>query len=156
MKLSAVRLFTLAALLLTHHLAWAAAGTETTIGNAKHLTSVFLGLLLIIVLIFLLAWFYRKASGGNWLNSGAMRILATLPLGTRERLLLVDVDGTQMLLGVTGQTINCLHVFDEPVISDSEVPASSAFQEKLQALMNGKRATEKPISGSASDDAPLA
>lgn len=114
------------------------AGAVDSIGSARHLSSVLLGLVAIIALIFLLAWFYRKASGGNWLRSGSIRILAALALGTRERLLLVDVGGTQILLGVTAQNITRLHVFDEPVLSADEPQANSPFNEKLQAFMAGR------------------
>src|SRR5690606_1839284 len=116
----------------------AAADPVKTIGSAQHLTSVLVGLAAIVLLIFLLAWFYRKASGGTWLRSAHIKILGALALGTRERLLLVDVGGTQILLGVTAQNISRLHVFDEPVVTANEAEPEWAFGEKLQAILAGK------------------
>ncbi len=149
MMLTLIRFALLITAGLVHVQSRAAEATETTIGSARHLSSVLLGLMAIIALIFILAWFYRKASGGSWLRSGAIRIVAASALGTRERLLLVEVGGTQMLLGVTAQNITRLHVFDEPVVSANDTQATSSFNEKLQTFMTGRGA--QPTADNAGD-----
>ncbi|HEY7884052.1 MAG TPA: flagellar biosynthetic protein FliO [Cellvibrionaceae bacterium] len=106
-----------------------------SIGNAQHLSSILLGLIAIVVLIFGLAWFYRKATGGAWMRSGDIKVVSALALGTRERLLVVDVAGQQLLLGVTAQTISTLHVFDEPVVKNDSASSTSDFSEKLQSFL---------------------
>jgi flagellar protein FliO/FliZ len=44
-----------------------------------------------------------------------MRVLATLYLAPREKLLLVQVGEQQLLLGSSAQGLSCLHVLAEPV-----------------------------------------
>ncbi len=105
--------------------------------GADTLLSVLLGLLGIVALILGLAWFARRAGATGWARSSDMKVVATLALGTRERLLVVDVAGTQILLGVTAQTINQLHVFAEPVIA-ADGTQSSEFSQKLMSIMKGK------------------
>ncbi|WP_286805528.1 MULTISPECIES: flagellar biosynthetic protein FliO [unclassified Marinimicrobium] len=102
---------------------------------ATQLISVLFSLLLIIALIFALAWLLRRFGQGAFTNSSAMKVVATLPLGTRERLLVVEVGGQQLLLGVTAQQIRTLHVFEEPVI-DAQGVRSSDFKQRLMNIMN--------------------
>jgi len=105
--------------------------------GADTLVSVLLGLLGIIALILGLAWFAKRAGATGWSRSSDMKVVASLALGTRERLLVVDVANTQILLGVTAQSINQLHVFDEPVIN-TDGTASSDFSQKLMSIMKGQ------------------
>lgn len=73
-----------------------------------------------------------------------MKVLSTLPLGGKERIMLVDVAGTQMVLGVSASGVNCLHVFAEPVIVNEENGFSS--QQGFQAILQGfiaNKATNK-------------
>lgn len=118
------------------------------IGGGSHLASVALGLVLVVALILVLAWFMRRFNQGGIFNNSAIKIMAAMPLGTRERLLVVDVAGQQILLGVTATQINTLHVFSDPVIEANNPASSSDFGRKLLAVLQQKSTGEKP---SASD-----
>jgi flagellar protein FliO/FliZ len=112
-----------------------AAQPPVKVNGVSSLLSVFVGLLFILGLILALAWFVKRIGQGGMTANNHLRILASLPLGTRERLALVDVGGKQILLGLTPQNINTLHVFDEPVI-DSASAEPSEFALKLRSLLN--------------------
>lgn len=116
--------------------------------GAATLLSVLLGLLAIVGLILALAWFAKKVGAVGWTRHSDMKIVSSLALGTRERLLVVDVAGTQVLLGVTAHSVNQLHVFDTPVI-DKESPPSE-FNEKLISFMKPKQSQRS--AGSRHDD----
>ena len=107
--------------------------TKAPVGSGTHLLNMAIGLLLIVALILVLAWFLRRfALGGTFNNQKAIKIVAAMPLGTRERLLVVDVGGQQLLLGVTAREINTLHVFESPVIDPGQAPSQSDFSRKLE------------------------
>jgi flagellar protein FliO/FliZ len=107
--------------------------------TSAQLASLVGGLGLIIALIFALSWFVKRFSRGGFFQNPSMKVVASLPLGTRERLMLVDVGGKQILLGVTAAQINTLHVFDSPVVSDAKTPpANSEFSQKLMAILQQK------------------
>src|SRR5690625_2225394 len=56
------------------------------VGTSGHLLSMTVGLLLIIVLIFALAWLLRRfGQGGLFMQQKSIKIVAALALGTRER-----------------------------------------------------------------------
>ncbi|MDO6745954.1 flagellar biosynthetic protein FliO [Gilvimarinus sp. 1_MG-2023] len=109
------------------------------VGSAQ-LFSVLLSLVFVVVLIFALAWLVRRVGmGGGFLSrSAVMKVVATLPLGTKERLVIVDVADKQLLLGVTAQSIQTLHVFDEAIAS-TEIQSGELFSEKLKAVMTGQK-----------------
>lgn len=113
--------------------------TPAKTNSASQLASLVGGLALILVLIYGLSWFVKRFSQGGFLHNPTMKIISALPLGTRERLMLVDVGGKQLLLGVTATQINTLHVFDEPVVqTETTQPATSDFSQKLMAILQQK------------------
>lgn len=92
------------------------------------------GLLAVLALIFGCAWIVRRMGGMSGGNTRAIKVVSVMPMGTRERVALIEVGGTQILVGVTPSTIRTLHVFDEPVVS-SEEPVSGDFARKLQGMI---------------------
>ncbi|WP_148862341.1 flagellar biosynthetic protein FliO [Marinobacter fonticola] len=98
------------------------------------LLSLGAGLVAVIALIFGCAWLVKRMNGLTGINSQAMRIVSVLSVGARERIVLVDVGGTQILLGITPSAIRTLHVFDEPVVTESG-RVEGDFAKRLQAMI---------------------
>ncbi|MES2823876.1 MAG: flagellar biosynthetic protein FliO [Pseudomonadota bacterium] len=107
------------------------------INSASQLASLVGGLMLILGLIYGLSWFVKRFSQGGFMQNSTIKMLSALPLGARERIMLVDVGGKQILLGITATTINALHVFAEPVVNapQNATPAASDFSQKLMAIL---------------------
>lgn len=100
---------------------------------------VALGLLVVVVAILAIGWFMRRLYPGGMAGVQSLKVLAALPLGPRERLLLVDAGGAQLLIGVTTQQITALHHFSEPVVL-AEAPGAGDFALRLrEALGRGAR-----------------
>lgn len=121
---------------------WAATTGAATTGASsdplgmRAVMQMVLGLVLVVGLILALAWLARKVRLLPGMR-GNMRVISVLPLGTREKLVLVQVGGIQFLLGVAGQQVNLIERFDTPVIEpDSGHAASGAFAEKLKEYMD--------------------
>ncbi len=98
-------------------LAQAAGSDEASRSNATALTlpggsgmlvQLTLGLLVVLALAVALSWLLRRYALPR---DGLIRVAGGLPLGHRERLLLVEVDNTRLLLGITSTQIQTLHVF---------------------------------------------
>ncbi len=113
------------------------------IGSGGHLLNVTLGLLLIIGLIFGLSWFVKRFSQGTFAGNTHLKIIATMPLGTRERIALIDAGGQQLLLGITPTQINTLHVFDVPVTTPAGDVNNSDFGRKLMAILQRPNANDE-------------
>ncbi|MEO4048370.1 flagellar biosynthetic protein FliO [Pseudomonas sp. CAU 1711] len=99
------------------------------------LVQLMLGLLLVVALIFALAWLLRRVQQIGPRGNQAIKLLASQPLGPRERLLLVQVGSEQILLGLSAGRITPLHVLKEPVhLADGE-PATPEFAQRLMELL---------------------
>ena len=80
--------------------------------------NLILGVVFLGLLVAAAWWLLRRVNGAQWpLSRASMKVVASLPLGQRERVVLVEIAGQQWLLGVTPGQINLLHRFDEPVIT---------------------------------------
>lgn len=97
---------------------------------------VFVALAFIVGLIFACSWLIRRMSGGVGLNQKHIQVVSVMPLGTREKLMIVRAANDYMLLGVTPNGIQTLHHFDEPI--DLNDPAQvSPFADRLKGLLKG-------------------
>ena len=66
--------------------------------------SLLLVLAILLVMVFAARWFMqRRPQGGR-----RLRFIEAMALGSRDKLLLVEVDGKSLLLGVTAQNIRLL------------------------------------------------
>ncbi|AKA25897.1 flagellar biosynthetic protein FliO [Pseudomonas chlororaphis] len=124
----------------------AAATAAPTIGSggvAGQLAQLVLGLLLVVGLIFFLAWLLRRVQQAGPAGKGqVIELLGSRALGPRDRLVLVQVGNEQILLGLTPGTITPLHVLKEPVQVPSSEPATPEFAQRLMELM-GKDQKDK-------------
>jgi flagellar protein FliO/FliZ len=71
-----------------------------TVGMAD-LSGVILSLVLVVGFIFAAAWVVRRMPLGLGRGNGPLKVLAALPLGPRERLVLVEARGEELLIAVS-------------------------------------------------------
>jgi len=65
------------------------------------LTGVVLSLALVVGFIFAAAWVVRRMPLGLGRANGPLKVLAALPLGPKERLVLVEARGEEILIAVS-------------------------------------------------------
>ncbi|MHB1239307.1 MAG: flagellar biosynthetic protein FliO [Gammaproteobacteria bacterium] len=115
-------------------------GPESTSLGFSALLHLSVGLLAVLALIVLSAWAYRRLAGVPRGISGALRILGGLSMGTRERIVLVQVGSEQVLVGVAPGRIQTLHVLEHPIDADTTPePGDSRFSERLAAAIRSRR-----------------
>ncbi len=111
--------------------------------GSSSIMDVLLGLAFIIVLIFFLAWLFKKFGSGSLGLGGLIKVVAAMSLGGRDRIALICVGDKQLLLGISPGRIATLHVFDEPVDNCGQLqPAGKSsvtqdFASKLQGMLAG-------------------
>lgn len=98
---------------------------------------VILTLVGVIGFIFALAWMAKRFGGLSAMGMRDLKVVAAMPVGTREKVAIIDVKGQQFLIGITAQNINHLHTFAEPAISEQE-KRSGEFAQKLASIMTQK------------------
>ncbi len=100
-----------------------------------------LGLIFVIGLLLFAAWMMRKlAVGGALGNTQGMRVVAGLSVGPRERILLLEVGETWVVVGVTASQMRTLHTMAK---GDLPAPAggepSGAFSTWLQRVVSERK-----------------
>lgn len=92
---------------------------------------LFLALAFLVALIPLVIWGLKRLQGlQHKLSKSEIQIIASQSIGTKEKLILVEVQGKRLLLGATAQSITCLNEFE-------------ANGNQFAELMNEQLANEK-------------
>ena len=73
-------------------------------------------------------------------NSQVIRYLGGIAVGQRERVVLIEVGGTQLLIGVAPGRVEKLHKLDTPIEVNTAL-SSSPFAQKLADLVNKKESS---------------
>ncbi|MDF3837823.1 flagellar biosynthetic protein FliO [Cupriavidus basilensis] len=120
------------------------AGGHVAVGGATGLAQAGLGLFAVIALILLLAWLARRAGLVRHGQGGAMKVVGSTMLGPRQRLVMVEVGDTCLVLGVSAGEIRTLHTLpaqaahkpDQTGAAASPGSAGSFGQKLLRAMQD--------------------
>ncbi len=117
-----------------------AAGSTNVLSGGAIALSVIGTLMLIIMLMVLLAWIARRSGLARCTreSQAAVSLVASKPLGSRERLVVVDVGEQRLVLGVTPTHISCLTVQVRPEVPEPATP-SAAFPAMLDNFLHKYR-----------------
>ena len=92
-------------------------------------------LLLVLALIVGLSWLLKRMPGSGFRQADGLRVVASIPLGARERAAVVQVGNEQLLLGIGAGGVRTLHVLAEPLPAAEParvaVPALPDFRQML-------------------------
>jgi flagellar protein FliO/FliZ len=105
---------------------------------------MFLSLVLVLVLIFALAWVLRRVQGVRGSRAGALQVHAGLSLGAKEKIVWIEAaGGKHLLVGVTPAGISLLHSYEQaPEMAElppaATPPIVSAFAAKLNEALGRK------------------
>ena len=107
----------------------------------KHVTanmdamSMILSLLMVLVVIVISAVILKRFQGVRHSING-LKIVTSLHLGAKEKLVVVQAGKKQLLLGVTAQQISLIETLDEPLIAAKE--NSVDFAQSIAKLLKQK------------------
>ena len=115
--------------------------------SQEQLIQVSLALAMVVALIYAVAWFIKRKQGVHGLSNIPMKTLGVLPMGVKEKIILVEVGGKQILLGMTASNINTLATFDEPIVEEKSNNVGS-FSQKLKDILQqqNKNSDTKKVS----------
>jgi flagellar protein FliO/FliZ len=106
--------------------------------NSSYLLQLVIGLLIVLLCIIALAWLAKKMNRFQSLTDSSLKVIGGLSMGSRERIVLLQVGEEQLLLGVSPGRINTLHVLDAPidmVSNKPDSPMSNGFLDKFKTMM---------------------
>ena len=114
------------------------AGVAAPVGTGD-IASVVLSLLLVLGTVVLCGWLWSRSRGWRGAAGEVFSVVATQPLGPRERIVVIEVAGKQLVVGMTATQINTLYVFDEPVmrpagaVNGTVSPFAARLRERLRS-----------------------
>jgi flagellar protein FliO/FliZ len=105
------------------------------VDSGAEMVRVLVSLLGVVALIFFVGWLSRRAQGRVRPGGRKIRVIETMPVGIKEKVMLLEVGGTQLLVGAspTGG-LRTLHVLATPVEEDttpSSAPSIRGFRDVL-------------------------
>ena len=99
--------------------------------DAGSIGGALFSLVLVVGLILALGWLAKRMPGmQRGAATGQLKVVASVALGPRERAVVVDVGGTQVLLGVGQGGVRALHTLAQP-LPTVEAGAASPFAHVL-------------------------
>jgi flagellar protein FliO/FliZ len=102
-----------------------------SVGSVAQLS---LSLIAIVVLILAISWVLKRLKLAGPRSSGEIAVIDQLTVGPRERIVLVRVGESQVLLGIGAQGMVPLTPLTPPVVLKGSTPAP-AFTDRLRDLM---------------------
>lgn len=100
------------------------------------------GLAVVVALLLGSLWLIKRLSGPRGAASG-LKVLGAAPVGTRERVVLVELADKVLVLGVTQSSVNTLHTLDAAEFrAKSGVPAqapATSFQNWFTQALERRR-----------------
>ena len=109
--------------------------------NTASVLQVLFSLLIVIAVIYLLAWYLRRHQFSSGLSQ-KMTVIAALSVGARERVVLVQLAEKQLLLGVSPGRVNLLQAYDQPLFDNSYASQQSPFAKLLAGHFKPTRSNE--------------
>lgn len=108
---------------------------------AGQIFQVIFALLFVLAIIVGAAWVMRRFSLVPGGANSQMRVVSGVMVGTRERVVIVEVRDTWLVLGVTSEQVNLLHSLDKPLDAQELKPAAPQFAQWLQKAMAKRNET---------------
>ncbi|CAM3750036.1 Flagellar protein FliO [Vibrio aerogenes CECT 7868] len=92
-------------------------------------------LIFVVVFILILAVLLKRMRLPALGHQKGLSVIRQLPVGTKERLLIVQAGEEQFLVGVTSQSIQLISRLETPLEVDSPVGSQNSFASQLARLM---------------------
>ncbi|HEY4037174.1 MAG TPA: flagellar biosynthetic protein FliO [Burkholderiaceae bacterium] len=125
--------------LLVTAAAWAESQAPAP-ASGPSLTPLLVGLLFVLALIPAAAWLMRRAGLGQPAAASGLRVVAQLPLGPRDRVVIIEVADRRWLLGVSAAGIQRLGTLPPGDESGTPPPAASqgGFSDIVRRLVSSR------------------
>lgn len=115
----------------------AMAAAERSVASGGGLAQIFFSLLVVLAAIFVVAWVVRRMKVTPQSRVGHLKVIDEVVLGNKERAVVLEAEGTRLVLGVGEGRVALLHrytstesssVTAEPTVSSSPSVAPSFLE----------------------------
>ncbi|MDO8465988.1 MAG: flagellar biosynthetic protein FliO [Gallionella sp.] len=113
--------------------------------SSGSIVQIIFSLLLVLAAIVLVAWLLKRMNMSQQGSVKLLKVLGAVPIGQRERIVLIEIKDTWLVVGVgPGQirTLHSLQKMDDPAtdLQPTEAqPSGSKFSSLLSSVLNNHR-----------------
>ena len=126
--------------LLAHAAATPAAAPAPTVSAAGSLLQVFIGLVAVLLLIAATAWVAKRLGVARGGSSSLLQVVASASVGTRERVVVVEVGDAWLVVGVAPGSVNALMTLPKGEIqSPAPISFNATFAARLNQMIEKRR-----------------
>jgi flagellar protein FliO/FliZ len=118
--------------------AWvhAADAPAPAVSAAGSLLQVFIGLVAVLLLIAATAWMAKRLGVSRGGSSSLLNVVSSASVGTRERVVVVEIGESWLVVGVAPGSVNALATLPRGSVPSAAAPAfNSGFAARLQQLI---------------------
>jgi flagellar protein FliO/FliZ len=104
---------------------------------------VILSLMLVLAAVFIVGWILKRVNLPQQGAGNALKVISGVAVGQRERIVLVEVNDTWLVVGVAPGQVSALHTLPKGVLPSAANPASgddNKFQGWLKQMMEKRNA----------------
>ena len=106
--------------------------------GAADVVEMLLGLVIVVASVVVVGWLYSRSRRFQQGGEQIISVLAAQSLGPKERIVLVEVGGKQIVVGMTAAQVQTLHVFEERAVESAPTAAATpAFSNRLRSALRG-------------------
>lgn len=121
--------------------AWAHAQAAPAQDLGGGVFQLLFGLAAVLALLFASLWLLKRLSAPRGEAAGLLRIVAGTAVGARERVVVVDVGGTWLVLGVAPGRVSALAELPRGTIPEAPKPAEGGdFPARLRQIFDRRHA----------------
>ena len=105
--------------------------------SSGSLVQIIFSLLLVLAAIVLVAWLLKRMNMAQQGSGNLLKVLGTTSIGQRERIVLVEIKDTWLVVGVGSGQIRTLHTLDRPedIAQQSDAHSPPAEKNKFAAIL---------------------
>lgn len=115
--------------------------------SSGSIVQIIVSLLLVLAAIVLVAWLLKRMNMVQQGQANLLKVISGAAIGQRERIVLVEVDDTWLVIGVGPNQLRTLHTLPKPETAQDAPPQTAdanRFAHILSAIMRPSRTTKEP------------
>lgn len=105
--------------------------------DAPDILSLGASMLVVVGAVIALGWLYSRMRFNGTGSGSLINVVSSRALGPKERLLVVEVAGQTLLVGMTATQVQTLHTFDKPVVPEQALGEPPGFADRLRTALRG-------------------
>jgi flagellar protein FliO/FliZ len=106
---------------------------------------VIFALTLVLLAIFAAAWVVRRMVGGQMAGNRQLRVVSGVMVGAKERVVIVEVADTWLVLGVTASEVSTLHTLPKPDLPADEAVPAGPFADRLAGILRARQSAKETV-----------